>query len=153
MKDAGPLDVSQTLQRIQHGINVISVNRPEITEPERFEKSTSETVHKRSLRGTHQILHLTAKPAVTHLVPNLVLQLVIGRIRRQFQQVIMQSSDILVNRTIVVIENDEEVAMACAGIVQALKGQTSGQCAIADESDDFFVNALHRGCAGKPQSC
>ena len=53
----------------------------------------------------------------------------------------METAGIFVNGAIVVIENDEDVAPAGAGIVQSLQCEAAGQGTVADDGDYFFVNA------------
>ncbi len=63
----------------------------------------------------------------------------------------MQAAGSRVDGDVVVVQDDEEVRLGGAGIVQAFPGEAAGQGAVADEGDRPFPGALDPGRLGKAE--
>ena len=147
------LEILEPFQCIYDSTHIIAVHRTEIPEAERFEERTSEIIHERRLGRTHQVLHLVTKPALPHRIPDSCLYPVIGRVSGKSQQMIVDSSEILVNAAVVVIEYYEDIALAGPDIVQTFQSQTSSKGSVTYQSDHFLVNALHFCSHRQSESC
>ena len=71
----------------------------------------------------------------------MLLCLVISWISGNLEQVIMNSSYILINGYIVIVQDYEHVCLAGTGIVQAFEGKTSSEGAISDHRDRLIREA------------
>ena len=63
----------------------------------------------------------------------------------------MEGPDVGVDGLVVVIEDDQQVGGAVAGVVQSFECESSGQGAVADQGDDLLMPALHPGGFGKAE--
>ena len=72
-------------------------------------------------------------------------------VRREFEQIGMQGSHVAVDGHLVVVEHDEYVIVAVSGIIQPLKGKTSGHGSISDHRHCFLIGAGQSRRFGKSQ--
>ena len=127
----------------------MTVNGPDVIEPHFLEQGTREhhpfNVFFRTARefphGGHLAQHLLAAFA----------QMRIHAARQGARQIIGQGADILRNRHVVVVEDDQEIGRQRTGMVERLEGHARGQRAVADDGHGpAFLPAL-RGRYGHPQ--
>ena len=65
----------------------------------------------------------------------------------------MESSDILIDGNIVVIENDEQVGITRSGVVKSLKSKASGKRTVADQGHCLMRKSLKFRRLRKTESC
>ncbi len=64
---------------------------------------------------------------------------------------VVQCAYIAVDRLVVVIEDDEQVGGAAAGVVEAFEGKASGERSVADERDGLLIAPAHLGRFGQAE--
>ena len=86
-------------------------------------------------------------------VPDAFLELVVAPVGGDFQQVVVQGADVLVDGDLVVVENDEQVCVQAAGVVDAFEGQAAREGAVADDGDGVRFLPFELGGDGKAEGC
>ena len=132
------------LSKNTHQFNdVVAVERSEITDVHTLENVllTSQSRFQRIVEANQSLPTLIAHHS-TRLEPlrSLETQFVVGRIRIELQQVFLHTAHRLVNRHIVVVEDDEQVVVGRRNIVQTLERQSAAHRTVADNRDNFSSN-------------
>ncbi len=64
----------------------------------------------------------------------------------------MKSADSLVYRLVVVVEDNEDIGLARAGVVESLEGETAGQGSVSDKGHAAGIRTLNREGLGIAES-
>ena len=139
VQDFRAFDVFQPFESIHDGIHVVAIDRTEIPEPESLEEISSGFGNQAFFRFSNESLKDISGLALAQAVPNAVLYFIICRIGGKSQQVRMQPALVSVDGHLVVVQDDEQVGIAVAGIVQSLQGKASGHGSVANQGDCFFI--------------
>ena len=145
VQEPGALEVPQAYQRIPHLGKVVSVDGTEVPETQGLEDGAAGSAHQGGFGVRHPLLDPVAELAVAEPVPDLFFHLVVGMGGRDFQEIVVQAAGGGVDGDVVVVQDDQQVRLRGAGIVQALPGQATGQGAVADQGDRPLPGALDAG--------
>ena len=86
-------------------------------------------------------------------VPDSFLCLIVLGVCRYPEQVFVDTSDILVDGDVVVVQDDEHVSLADTGVVESFEGKTSGQGSVSDKSYCLVGESLLFCGFCKSESC
>ena len=142
----------ESLQGFGHLGDVVAVYWSEITEAHRLEEVSAGGADDVGFHTHHHTLYAASDAAVSHTVPHPVLEFVVFGMGGYAEQVVVHRPRIPVYGYVVVVEYDQQVGVAAAGIVQALVCQASGEGAVSYEGDHLFVAALHFSGPGQSES-
>ena len=151
MEDAGAFEVANLAEGPDDFLDIVAVDGTEVAEAERLEDRTARAADEIRFRAPDLSLDPAAQAAFAHDVPDLVLDAVVGPARRNPQQVVVDGAEVPVDGDVVVVEDDEDVSVAGAGVVEAFPGQAAGHGAVADHGHCLVLPALHPGAHGKAQ--
>jgi hypothetical protein len=128
----------------------MAVDRPEITQVQRFEQVTAPA--DKALDAVVDLAgnlaaEVTAHGELAQRLPDVVLQLVIRLGSGDVREIFLQRADIRVDAHTVVIQDDQQVRIRNTRMVHSLEGQARRHRAIADDRHRFAVSlALIFGC-------
>ena len=137
LRAAHILDLSQDAHQFHH---VVTVKRAEIADVHALENVLlpSQSRFQRVVEADEALASLVAHHAA-RLEPlrRLEAQLVVGGVRVELQEVFFHAAHSLVDRHVVVVEDDEQVVVGRRHVVQALEGQSATHRAVANDGHDF----------------
>ena len=99
--------------------------------------------------GGYELLYGFTEPSVSKPVPYAFLCLIVFRVGGYLEEVFVQTSYVLVNGDVVVIQNDQYVRLAGSGVVQSFECETACERSVSDEGDSLMRKTLQFGCFGK----
>ncbi len=124
------------------GLQVVAVNRAEVTQTEFLEEDAGEEDALGGLLGTvfqrHQFL---AERHFLQEAVEVLVQPVERGIGDDAVEVLRDRADVLVNGPFVVVEDDDEALGGLADVVHRLEGHAVGQRGVADQRHDVLVAA------------
>ncbi len=91
----------------------------------------------------HLFLDPGTEPSGAQPVPYVFLQAVVPLVGGYLEQVVVQRADVLVDGNLVVVEDDQQVGVQAAGVVETLEGQAARHRAVADDGDYVLLSAFH----------
>ena len=151
VQQAGAPKVPQAVQGIGQLLDVVAVDGAEVAEAQGLEQGAAAAAHQVGLGVDNSFLKPVAGRPLSHGVPHLVFDAVVEGMGGQVEQVVMHASGILVDGDVVVVEDDEDVGLGGAGIVESLPGQAAGKGAVPDDGHAPLPRSLHAGGLGKAQ--
>ena len=128
-------------QGLDQGLYVIAVDGAEVSEIQRFEDVSAAFLYKPGLETLHPPLDGVAQVSVAQEFPHLGLDAVVSSAGCEPEQMLVQSAHVALDGLVVVIEDDQQVGIRDAGVVQPLEGEASGHRAVADDGGNLLVRA------------
>ena len=143
MQELRPAQLLHVAERRDERLDVVAVDRTDVVEAHLLEQGA----------GQHHALQMllrTARqlPHGGHLTQDLFAALAKMRIhasRQRPRQVVGQRADVLRNRHVVVVQDDQEVRGRRACMVERLEGHTRGKRAVADDCNRAPILAAFGG--------
>ena len=140
------------MQRAHQRGDVVTVDRTEISESETLEQVA--ILQDTLLDDVACLLHCaTQRRQSRQRIPYAVFETIVVARGGDAQQIVFQRTDIGVDRHIVVVENDEQVCLARARIVQTLECQSARHRSVADHRNHVVLLAFQTHCLGHTQRC
>ena len=141
-----PLLILQVAQPAAQRRQIVTVDRAEVAEAEIFEEHAAR--HHR-LEAVADLLELAFRPAADdrHLFEesaDLLLGILVEVRHPPLVERMRQSAGARADRHLVVVENDEQVLLQPAGVVQRFEDDAARQGAVADDGDRFAVGLAHQ---------
>ena len=68
---------------------------------------------------------------------------VVGLARPHASEIARQTADIVGDRHVIVVEDDEDIVVQMAGVIESLEGHACGHRSVADDSDAISLILLH----------
>ncbi len=134
-------DLLEVLEQADEAAQVVAVERPEVLEAQFLEEQVRHDEVLEALldpRGALARLLADQRQQAQQL-PDLRLGLAVQRAAGDPRQVLRDAADARRDREVVVVEDDEQVLLQVARVVEALVGEAAGQRAVADHGDDLVV--------------
>ena len=141
--------VVQTSQRIHHLFHIVSIHRTRVLETQIF-KHGLRLDEALCLLLNHLRQGIQRRRVFQHFLANF-FGIGIKAATHQFVQIMVQGTNRRADGHVVVVQDDQQVAIARASIVQGLVGHASCQCAIANDRDCFAAAAHLFGGHGHAQ--
>ena len=140
-------------QRVDHRVDVVSVERPEVAEPQLLEEhaGNEEVLHallELARGGLHHVGD--ARGDTLHQLADLIADPVVERVGDDAVQVLVHRPDVGSDRHVVVVEDHDEVAVARARVVEGFVGEPAADGAVPDDRDDVEVLTLVIASDGHP---
>ena len=141
------------LQNTHHGRNIVAIHRPQIGNVHLLENHA----------GNHELFDAALGPAdavhqmgtdtgdLGERLGDILLEIVVAGRRPQITEGQRDAAGVFGDRHVVVIENDNEIALQPGGVVQRLEGHTAGQGAVPDHGDHVEVLSPEVPGSGEPQ--
>ena len=136
-----PIHRLDPLEVAAQGLEVVAVDRPQVDEPQLLEE------HPVVQRGLDRVLELL-EPALGVLADqgnigqerfDPLVPVVVGARHPGAVEVIGQAADPRADRHLVVVEDDQQLLLQPAGVVERLEDDARGQGAVADDGDGVPV--------------
>ena len=142
-----------SLQYIQQAIQIMSVNRSQISKAQLFKnRSRHHQVFYAALQAADSLQHITAEFHIFEPALNIIFNFIIGFACTQLIKIFTHRTHVFGNRHFVIVEHDNHILMQHTGVVQRLKSHTAGHGAVADNSYDIIILTLQIAGAGHAQS-
>ena len=141
MQQTRPVQVLQAFQCIGQLAQIVPVNGPEITETQRLEQGAAASPHQVGLGVDDLFLHPVTRFSLPEGVPDGVLEFVVERVRGYLQQVVVQAANVFVDGNVVVVQDNQDIRLGGACVVQAFPGQATGEGAVANDGDGLIPAA------------
>src|ERR1700680_1269931 len=144
MNETGPAHILDRRESIHQRVDVVTVDRPEVSKPELFEENSwSEERLYALLPLPHQGANSgkRARRGIDHCSDRRA-DAIVERIPLNRGQILRHRPHVWGDRHLVVVENDDEVALGRTRVVEAFVRQPAGQCSIAKNRDDLEVLAI-----------
>ena len=136
----GPFSSLQRLQRLQQHRHVVAVDRSEIMETQFLEQRAR---HEHALGVFFPALEEAVQESAALHAP---LGAFAHRVERaaghQARQHFRQRADVLADRHLVVVEDDQHVRIEVAAVMQRFVRHAAGEAAVADDGDDLALVAF-----------
>ena len=141
MDEHRPVHLSGPAKDILQQAQIMAVNRPDIMEADLLEYTARHQCRPHAvLDDASRTVCLVADMRDTHQqVPDILLGAVILRIEPDARQVFAHATDVLVDRHLIVVEDNDELLAQIPRLVQSLEGLAPCQRTIADDSYDFIA--------------
>ena len=132
------------LEQIDEEVEIVTVIGPDVLEPELFEKRPRDDhVFEELLHVAGHAVELPADERdAIHDAPGQILGLVVGLPLEEPVQVARHGTDVGRDRHVVVVEDDHQLALEMAGLVEAFQRQAARQRAVTDDGHDAVVLLL-----------
>ena len=151
MQDARSMQVFQALQGKDHLLDVVPVDGTEIPESQGLEEGAARFADQVRLCVLGHLLDGIAELGLAQAVPERGFQPVVGGTGGELQQVIVQGAQVPVDGLVVVVQDNEDVGLGAAGVVQSLKRKAAGHGAVADQGYHLLLASLQPGGLGQAQ--
>ena len=143
VNDAWTRHLAHRLEGIEHRLDVVTVDRPEVSQPELLEQ------HARRKEGfdaflppPHDGSHTGERPRrMIGQLPDLVPQAVVQGIPLDRRQVLGHGANVRRDGHLVVVEHDDQITLGVPRVVQRLVRKPGRQRAVAEHGDHLVVVA------------
>ncbi len=131
---------------------VVAVNRPEIRDSQLLKEHAGDKERLEDILGLADFVH-SARILSVHSGINAVTQIQIRVRCADFVQILVHTSDIFRNRTVIVIQHDYEIGIESGSVVQRFVSESAGQRAVSYDRNDrpLFTQRISR--ADKSETC
>ena len=143
VQQARSLHPPEAAQGADDLVDVVAVHRPEVAQPQGLEEIAAAALDEPGFDGAHAALETAAHAALAERFPDIVLDAVVAPAGGQMQQIVVQGPAGRVDALVVVVQENQDVGVALAGIVQALESESAGQGAVADQGRHLVAQPLH----------
>ena len=109
MKDERTADLLELAQCLHHLLDIVSINRAEVTQTHGLEEVTAALADDARLHVCDKSLYGISEPALSKRVPDAALSLIVSSVGGYAKKIFVESADIAVNRYIVIIQDDKQV--------------------------------------------
>ena len=130
----------------------MSVDRAEIAEPEALEQIA--ILQDTLLYDIACLLHRSTQCGQrSEGIPYAIFEAIVVARSGDAQQIVLERAHVVVDRHIVVVENDQQICLACTRIIQTLECQTARHRSVANHRNHVVLLALEAHSLGHTQRC
>ena len=143
-----------SLQYIQQAIQIVSVNRSQISKAKLFKnRSRHHQVLYAALQAADSLQHITAELHILEPALNIIFNFIIGFACTQLIKIFAHRAHVFGNRHFVIVEHNNHILMQHTGIVQRFESHTAGHGAVTDDSYNIIILSLQVAGAGHAKRC
>src|SRR5690606_24236760 len=138
MKNLRPLDALEVVQNGDQVIDIMTIDRSEIPEVQRFKEVA--LAEERCLDSVLYLRYdllgvLTELRQLPKKIPNFVLEFIVRPRRRDVDEIILQRANVGIDRHAVIVEHDKQIRIRYTRVVKSFKCNTSRKRAVTNYGD------------------
>ncbi len=139
-EDRPLLGVAHVLQHGQEMVEVVSVDRADVVEPQLLEQGAAGEKAARVFLGANRLVIEELRQVLGELLPDLA-QVPVGAARDEAGEIRRHGADRRRDRHVVVVEDDDQARMHGARVVHGLVGHAGRHGPVADDAHDIVIAA------------